>query len=126
MSFFTKNQSDTDTQTETRRTVVPRFDVRENADAFVVTAYVPGVDRSTLETNVDGERLTVSARRTWTVPSDWTPVYRETPANDYRLVIELDHRINREAVRAELNQGVLTLTLPKSQATKPRRIEIQG
>jgi HSP20 family protein len=125
MSFFTKN-SETETQTPPRRTLVPRYDVRETAEAFTVTAYVPGVDRSALETQIDGENLTVSARRTWTPPADWTPVYRETPSHDYRLVLELDHRFNREAVRAELNQGVLTLTLPKAEAVKPRRIEIQG
>ena len=126
MSFFTKNHTDTATQAELRRTVAPRYDIQETVDAFVVTAFVPGVDRSALETHVDGENLTVFARRTWTPPTDWTPVYRETLNHDYRLVLELDHRINREAVRAELNQGVLTLTLPKSEAIKPRRIEIQG
>jgi HSP20 family protein len=109
-----------------RRTVSPRYTVKENADAFVVTAYVPGVDRTALETQVDGEHLMVSARRTWTPPQDATAVYREIPAADYRLVLELDHRVNREAVRAELTQGVLTLTLPKAEAVKPRRIEIQG
>ena len=45
---------------------------------------------------------------------------------DYRLVLELGDRVNREAVRAELTQGVLTLTLPKAEAVKPRRIEVQG
>lgn len=126
MSFFTKNHSETATETEPRRTVAPRYEIRETDDAFVVTAFVPGIDRSALETHVDGENLTVFARRTWTPPADWTPVYRETPAHDYRLVLELDHRINREAVRAELNQGVLTLTLPKAETLKPRRIEIKG
>ena len=86
---------------------------------------MPGVDRSALETHVDGENLTVFARRA-EAPQDWTPVYRESTSADYRLVLELDHRINREAVRAELNQGVLTLTLPKAEAVKPRRIEIKG
>ncbi len=114
------------TETEPRRTVSPRYTVQENADAFVVTAYVPGVDRKSLETQVDGENLTVSARRTWTPPEGATAVYREIPAADYRLVLELDRRINREAIGAELTQGVLTLTLPKAEAVKPRRIEIKG
>src|SRR5271168_4227464 len=126
MSFFTKNHTETATQAEANRTVAPRYDIQETDDAFVVTAFLPGIDRSALETHVDGENLTVFARRTWTPPADWTPVYRETLNHDYRLVLELDHRINREAVRAELNQGVLTLTLPKAEAIKPRRIEIKG
>jgi HSP20 family protein len=84
------------------------------------------VDRAALETTVDGETLTVWGRRTWTAPADWTLVYRETSPADYRLALELDQRVNREAVRAELNQGVLTLTLPKAETVKPRKIEITG
>jgi len=126
MNLFTKNDSQVATQAEPRRTVPPRYDVNETADAFVITALVPGADRSAIETHVDGENLTVLARRTWSAPAGWTAVYRETPSVDYQLVLELDHRVNREAVRAELNQGVLTLTLPKAEAVKPRRIEIQG
>jgi len=113
-------------QTAPRRTIIPRYNLEEMADAFIITAFVPGVDRSELETSVDNETLTVFARRTWTPPSEWTAVYRETPLADYRLVLELDHRVNRDAVRAELNQGVLTLTLPKAESVKPRKIEIKG
>jgi HSP20 family protein len=127
MNLFTKNN---DTQVAApaapRRAIVPPYHVTENADAFVITAYLPGVDRSTLETHVDGDSLTVFGRRAWTPPADWATVYRESSAADYRLVLELDHRVNREAVKAELAQGVLTLTLPKAESVKPRRIEIQG
>lgn len=128
MSFFNKNDAPVATQPEPaqRRTLTPQYNVRETADAFVVTALVPGVDRTAIETNVDGDNLSVTARRTWTAPEGWTPVYRETSAFDYQLVLELDQRVNRDAIRAELTQGVLTLTLPKSEAVKPRRIEIQG
>jgi len=126
MSFFNKNDGAVATQTAPRRTVTPRYGVKETTESFVITAFVPGADRSAIETHVDGDNLTVKARRTWTAPEGWTPVYRETSTADYELVLELDHRINREAVRAELNQGVLTLTLPKAESLKPRRIEIQG
>jgi HSP20 family protein len=126
MNLFTKNNAQPPTEPVTRRSVTPRYHVRETTDAFTVTAYLPGVDRENLETHVDGESLTVVAHRPWTIPSEWTPVYRESSASDYRLVLEVDNRVNREAVRAELTQGVLTLTLPKSEAVKPRRIEIQG
>ena len=128
MNLFTRN-NDTQVatqQTAPRRTVVPRYDVQENADAFVITACLPGVDRSSLETSVDGENLTVFGRRTWTPPTEWAAVYRESQPADFRLVLEIDQRINRDAVKAELTQGVLTLTLPKAESVKPRRIEIKG
>ncbi len=126
MNLLTKKEPRALSETAPRRTIIPRHGITETSDAFIVTAFVPGVERSNLETHVDGESLTVFARRTWTPPTEWTVVYRETPLADYRFVLELDNRINREAVRAELNQGVLTLTLPKAESVKPRRIEIKG
>jgi HSP20 family molecular chaperone IbpA len=125
MNLLTKKDPRATTQTAPRRTLIPRHSIEETADAFIITAYVPGVNRSDVETNVDNDTLTVVARRTWTPPSDWTAIYRETPQVDYRLVLELDNRVNRDAVRAELTQGVLTLTLPKAESVKPRRIEIK-
>ena len=127
MNLFTnKNDSTQATQEAPRRTSVPRYSVQETPDAFTVTAYLPGVARNDLETSVDGESLTIFGRRTWTPPAEWTPVYRESRTADYRLVLELDKRVNRDAVKAELQQGVLTLTLPKAEALKPRKIEITG
>jgi HSP20 family molecular chaperone IbpA len=125
MNLLTKNNRKPEQQEE-RPTVVPRYQIREDVGAFVVTAHVPGIDRTALETQVDNDHLTVVGRRTWTAPEGWTPVHQEISQGDYRLVLELDHRVNREAIRAELSQGVLTLTLPKSESLKPRRIEIQG
>ena len=126
MNLLTKKEPRASTETAPRRTIVPRYDVEETADAFIITAFVPGVERSDLETSLDNETLIVFARRAWTPPPEWTTVYRETPLADYRLALELDHRVNRDAVWAELNQGVLTLTLPKAEEVKPRRIEIKG
>ena len=130
MFFTTKTDNKSATTTSAPAaptlTLVPRYGVQETAEAFVVTAYLPGVSRTDLETSVDGESLNIFGRRTWTPPAEWTPVYRESRAADYRLVLDLDKRVNRDAVKAELQQGVLTLTLPKAEALKPRKIEIQG
>jgi HSP20 family molecular chaperone IbpA len=109
-----------------RRTVAPRYAVREDENAFVVTAFVPGVERSAVETTVNGDDLTILARR-GSLPSErWTPIHRESLEADYRLVLGLDRRFNRDGVKAELRDGVLTLTIPKAEALKPRRIEIAG
>jgi HSP20 family molecular chaperone IbpA len=126
MSFFNRDNHLTAVQTAPRRTVVPRYQIRENTDAFVITAHVPGVERSSVETTVEGEHLTVVARRSNPVPAEWTALHRESSQADYQLVLELDHRVNREGVQAELRQGVLTLTVPKAEKVKPRQIEIKG
>ncbi len=109
-----------------RPAMSPRYGIAENENAYVVTAYVPGVSPTDIETVVDGEKLIVHARRTWTAPEGWTPVHREIAQADYRLVLGLDRRVNRDGVKAQLTQGVLTLTLPKAEELKPRKIEIAG
>ncbi len=125
-NLLTRTENGADVQTASRRTVTPKYEVKEIADAFVLTALVPGVDRSSLELTVDGSKLSVLGRRAFSAPAEWTPVHREIPQADYVLALELDHRFNHEAVKAELSHGVLTLTLPKAEAVKPRRIEIKG
>ena len=126
MNLLTKKDSRAVAQEAPRRTLVPRYDVRETAEAFILTAELPGVERSALETTIDGESLTIFGRRDWKAPAESTPIHRETPDADFRLVLDLYHRDNRDAVRAVLSQGVLTLTVPKAEAVKLRRIEIQG
>jgi HSP20 family protein len=110
----------------TRCAVTPRYRVEENADAYVITAQVPGASAADVETIVDGEKLVVNARRNWTSPESWTPVHREIARADHRLVLQLDRRVNRDGIKAQLAQGVLTLTLPKAEELKPRKIEIAG
>jgi HSP20 family molecular chaperone IbpA len=125
-NLLTEDTTQAPAQPAPRRTVTPRYDVRETGDAFILTAQVPGVNRASLELTVNGPKLTVLGRRAFAAPAGWTAVHREIPQADYRLEFELDNRFNHEAVRAELYQGVLTLTLPKAEAVKPRRIEIKG
>ena len=125
-NLLTKENHQAPAKTASRRTVTPRYEVRESSSAFVLTAQVPGVDRGSLELTVDGTKLTVLGRRVFTAPADWIAVHREILEADYLLTLELDNRFNHGAVRAELSQGVLTLTLPKAEAVKPRRIEIKG
>jgi HSP20 family molecular chaperone IbpA len=97
MSLFNRNETTTTTEAAPRRTVIPRYGVRETADSFVVTALVPGVERSAIETTVHGENLTVVAGRSNSVPAEWTPLHRESADADYRLVLELDHRVTGTA-----------------------------
>ena len=108
------------------RTIVPHYEVRETEQNFVVTAQLPGVDRSQIETTVQEDNIVIDAHRSATTPEGWKPLHLESGRADFRLVIGTDHRVNRDAIVAELSQGVLTLTVPKSETLKPRRIEIKG
>ncbi len=120
------------TQTETptpqqRRYVRPRASITENASGFVVQVEMPGVNRQGLEITIENGELTLLGHRMpATAPAGSELVYRESRPADFRRVFEVDHSIDAVHIGAALDQGLLTLTLPKAEAAKPRKIEING
>lgn len=109
---------------EERPTHEPLYEITETADEFVVTVQVPGVERSGVETMINGDELVITGKRTWRQPESWQILHEEIPVADYQLVLRLDHRVNRDALKAHLRDGILSVMVPKAEAVKPRRIEI--
>lgn len=106
------------------QTEKPVYEIKETADAFAVTVYLPGVARENVElTAADGE-FRITAQRAWKQPEGWTSLYRESADAPYELVLAHDNAIDAEKVVAELRDGVLRVTLPKSEAVKPRKITV--
>lgn len=106
--------------------VTPEVNIFETQDSYVLQAEVPGVSKEGLEINVDENVLTFTARRS---PVTDTPagdlLYRESREADYRRSFELDRTINSERIGAKLEQGILTVTLPKVEKVKPRQIAVE-
>ena len=111
----------------TRRYVRPRANITENASGFVVQVEMPGVSRQGLEiTFENGELTLLGHRQLAAVLAGAEALYRESRPADFRRVFEVDGSIDAAHIRAGLDQGLLTLTLPKAEAAKPRKIEING
>jgi len=103
--------------------VTPLVDVESTAEGYTIRAEMPGVDKSGLEITVDNGELTILGHRHITqVPGE--AVYREIRNNDFRRVYELDPAIDPAKISARIEQGVLTLTLPKAESVKPRKITV--
>ena len=104
--------------------LVPVADIASSGDAYVLQIEMPGVDKSGLELTVEnGELLIVGHRRR--IDSIGEPVYREIRTNDYRRVYELDPSIDTGKINARIDQGLLTVTLPKAETVKPRKIAVE-
>jgi HSP20 family protein len=103
--------------------VTPLADVESTEEGYTIHAEMPGVDKSGLEITVDNGELTVVGHRHIPQPAG-EAVYREIRQNDFRRVYELDPAIDTSGIAARIDQGVLTLTLPKAQTVKPRRITV--
>lgn len=95
----------------------PEVNIFENKDGYVLEAEMPGVSKEGLEITLEEHELTIMGRRhTDAAPGE--ALFRESQARDYRRVFELDPAIDTAKVSAKMEQGVLTLTLPKSEDRK--------
>jgi HSP20 family protein len=104
--------------------VTPLADVESTKEGYTIHAEMPGVDKSGLELTVDNGELTIVGHRQVGQFSG-EPVYREIRQTDYRRVYELDPAIDTTLIAARIDQGVLTLTLPKAESVKPRKITVE-
>jgi HSP20 family protein len=105
-------------------TVKPAYEIKEAADAFAVTVFLPGVAKDGLELTADDGEFRVVGRRAWQQPAEWTSLHRETSLAPFELVLTHDNFIATDKIAAELRDGVLTVTLPKHEAVKPRKIAV--
>jgi HSP20 family protein len=108
---------------ERQEFVAPEVNIFETRDGYVLEAEMPGVNKEGLEITLEGTEITITGRR-HREQTPGAPVLRERQEWDYRRVFELDPAIDTAKVSAKMDQGVLTLTLPKSERVKPRKIAV--
>jgi HSP20 family molecular chaperone IbpA len=104
--------------------VRPAYDIRETDEAWGLTVHLPGVAKAGLSITDEDGTLTIRGERAWAQPAGWTSLYRETRDLPFELRLQHDNGFDADKVRAELKDGVLRLSLPKTEARKPRRIEV--
>lgn len=103
---------------------IPAYEVKESAEAFGLEIFLPGVAKDAVEISIDQGELVVTGGRTWKTPEGWTEIFRESSSLDFRLRLDLNDAVNVDKINAELELGVLRVTLPKAEALKPRRIDV--
>ena len=101
----------------------PPVNIFESKDGYVLEAEMPGVNKEGLEVTLEGNEMTIVGHRRAETPGNET-VFRESHLADFRRVFELDPAIDTAKISARIDQGVLILTLPKSENVKPRRITV--
>lgn len=101
----------------------PEVNIFETKDGYVLEAEMPGVGKQGLEVTLEGNELTILGHRE-KVESTAQALYRESANVDYRRVFELDPAIDAAKIDAKIDQGVLTVHLPKSERVKPRKVTV--
>src|SRR5262245_9390426 len=103
--------------------VSPEVNIFETKDGYLLEAEMPGVTKEGLEVTLEGTELTIAGHRAKeALPGE--VVFREAREADFRRVFELDPAIDTSKISAKIDQGVLSLTLPKSERVKPRKIVV--
>lgn len=106
--------------------VIPPVDVFENESGITLLADLPGVSRERLGVRVDGEMLIIEATAESASPQAMEIVYGEARCPSYKRQFTLSRELDTSRIDASLNNGVLRLTIPKSEEAKPRRIEVRA
>lgn len=103
------------------------LDLRENDDQIVVRVEVPGVESDDIDINVNGQVLTISGEKKDAAAGDQEGYrYSERRFGSFKREVRLSSTVDVEAVSAEHLNGVLTITLPRAQEAKPRRIPVSA
>ena len=102
--------------------MTPEVDIFENEHEILLHADMPGVAREDITINIDNGKMRLSGIRRLTTGGAAT--WREFGDVEFRRNFSVPQSIDTDKVRAELKDGLLCLHLPKSEAAKPRQIEI--
>lgn len=109
------------------RTQSLALDVADRGESYVVHASLPGVRPEDVQITVLGDTLTIRAESTQaTERSEGGYLLRERHTGAVQRTVTLPGPIDTDAVTADYEHGVLELTLPKSRASLPRRIQVRG
>jgi HSP20 family molecular chaperone IbpA len=113
-----------DEKTVPGRYYMPFADIYETDEALCVVMEMPGVEKKDIDVALDNDVLRIDGRIDFSKYEGMEPVYTEYNVGHYTRSFTLSNKIDREKIGAQLDDGVLTLTLPKAKEAQPRRISI--
>lgn len=105
--------------------VFPPVNITEDRDNFFIRAELPGVEGKALDIQATGKNISISGERKITEAAEGARYHRrEREAGKFSRMIALPSDVDTDNVHADLSNGVLTLTIPKAEAAKPRQISV--
>ena len=103
----------------------PRYQIEERGGETLVWVELPGVAKDGLNLTLENRELILVAEGSGNRPESWKVLHRESTDRAYRLRLHLGDYLNRDSIKADMQNGVLALTLPKVKEVKPREIKIK-
>ncbi len=116
-----------DTSGEVSAGVFPPMNVTQDNDNFYVRAEVPGVKANELSISAVRNRLSIAGRREIQREQDRASYHRrERAEGSFNRTVMLPTEVDADKVEARYADGILSLTLPKAEETKPRQIKVHS
>ncbi len=106
------------------RFYIPYSDIYETESALIVVMEMPGVEKKDINIMLENDVLRVEGRIDFSKYEGMDPLYTEYNVGHYTRSFSLSSKIDQGAISAQIEDGVLTLTLPKAKEAQPRRISI--
>lgn len=124
-----KDQKQVPTET-TERTrdwpcFIPRADIFETEDAYLIKLDMPGVDENKIDITLEKNTLTINGYSNVERPQGYSLAAAEYRIGDYERSFRLTDKINQEDIEAVYEDGVLKLNLPKAEEAKARKIQVK-
>jgi HSP20 family protein len=122
MNTLTRETRESD-RSQAEQFITPDASVTEIGDGYMLEIEMPGVQKDGLEISVENNELTIIGRRS--LPTvEGTLIHRESRPENFRRAFEIDPSIDADKISAKIDQGLVTLTLPKAEHVKPRKITV--
>ena len=103
----------------------PALDVHEDKDNFIVRAELPGMKREDIDVSLHDGALSLSGERKLEQKFEEAEVYRtERFFGKFQRTVSLPAAVAADKVKAQYKDGVLTITLPKTEEAKPKQIDV--
>lgn len=114
----------TSTTAEMAQSQRPAYQINETDESYTLTVDLPGVTKEGLTVTAENGVLTLTGKRAWQQPESWTPIHVESTDAGYSLALSYEDAVDADKIAASIADGVLRLTLPKSETRKPRKIAV--
>jgi HSP20 family protein len=99
-------------------------DLYRDGDTYVLSADMPGIDPQSVDVDIEGKTLTISAKRAARGSDSVTWLARERSAGSYSRRFTLGDGVDSSAISASYDNGVLNVSIPVSERAKPRKVAV--
>jgi len=113
-------------QVQERPVFLPDADIYETKEAIHLALNVPGVQEKDIDVSLEDDALAITAPQSGSEPEGMTKIHAGFRTGVFKRSFSIVADIDKAKIAAKLSNGVLRLTLPKSEKAKPRKIEVKA